>query len=139
MMADVVDQHVGAANLSGQAVDVVLSGHVGDDSVGVEARRPDPFDVVLGPLLVDLGHDHMGARRRQRVRRRSADPAASSGDDRDFAGQIDLSRHPAPDGAPPIIDILCDPWSRPRARRGCTSPGWLEGAAATRRRCLFGA
>src|SRR5205814_1614703 len=101
-------------------------GDVGGDGVDPHAVLCDPegadsLDVVLGPLLVDLGDDDVGTGPGEGVRGCLTDAASSAGYDRDLAGQIDLSRHPAP---VVVLDILCDPWSRPRARHGRTSLAW---------------
>ena len=135
VVAHVVDEDVGTAVLlddaGRQPLDIVLLRHVDDDGVGAVAGGADALDVVLGPLLVDLGDDDVGAGCGERAGGCPTDAASSAGYDRDLAGEIDLSRHPAPIL---VLDILCDPWSRPRARHGRTSRGWPEGAAATRRR-----
>ena len=133
VVADVVDEDVGPAMLFGdgglQALHVLLPGHVDDDGIGAVAVGADALDGVLGPLLVDLGDDDVGTGCGEGIGGGPADAASSASYDRDLPAQIDLSRHPA---IFLVLDILCDPWSRPRARRGPTNLGWLEGAAATK-------
>jgi hypothetical protein len=96
VVADVVHEDVSAAVLvedcRRQPLDVSLHPDVDDLGVGAAARGAYALDGVLGPLLVDLGDDDVGARGREGVSTRSADAASPARHDRDLAGQIDLNR-----------------------------------------------